>query len=124
MSNKKLLPSVFEPIIDAQNPPVAVDSVLLAEALTGSVRISCFSGNPYMERQEKIQAQDGSEINRMWIRPVAVIDMSYTAVRYIEGYLLQRLSNNPEELNRVLSDNPQLKASLQAVLEELGTERE
>ena len=116
MSNKKLLPSVFEPIIDAQNPPVAVDSVLLAEALTGSVRISCFSGNPYMERQEKIQAQDGSEKNRMWIRPVAVIDMSYTAVRYIEGYLLQRLSNNPEELKRVLSDNPQLKASLKAVL--------
>lgn len=115
---------MFEPIIDAQNPPVAVDSVLLAEALTGSVRLSCFSGNPYIERQEKIQAQDDSKINRMWIRPVAVIDVSYTAVRYIEGYLLQRLSNNPEELNRVLSDNPQLKASLQAVLEELGTERE
>lgn len=116
MQNTRILPSVFEPIIDAQNAPIAVDSVLLAEALTGNVRVSCFSGNPYIERQEEIPVQDGSTIMRNWIRPVAVIDVSYTAVRYIEGYLLQRLSNNPEELKRVLSDNPQLKASLKAVL--------
>lgn len=115
---------VYEPIIDAQNPPIAADSVLLAEALTGSIRVSCFSGNPYVKHQDEISAQDGSKITRMWIRPVAVIDVSYTAVRYIESYLLQRLSDNPERLKKVLSDNPQLKANLKVVLEELGTERE
>ena len=116
MSNTRLLPSVFEPVIDAQNPPIATDSVILAESVTGNIRVSCFSGNPYIERQEEIPAQDGSMIIRNWIRPVAVVDVGYAAVSYIEGYLLQRLSNHPEELKRVLSDNPQLKASLKAVL--------
>lgn len=124
MSEAEHVSIAYEPIIDAQNPPIAADSVLLAEALTGSIRVSCFSGNPYVQHQDEIVAQDESKITRMWIRPVAVIDVSYAAVRYIEGYLLQRLSVNPEGLKRVLSDNPQLKASLKAVLEELGTERE
>ena len=118
MPNARILPSVFEPIIDAQNPPIAVDSVLLAEALTGNVRVSCFSGNPYIERQEEIKAQDGTTIIRNWIRPVAILDIGYAAVRYIEGYLLQRLSYNPEELKKVLSDNPQLKTQLKAIFTE------
>ena len=31
---------VFEPILDAQNPPIAMDSVILAEAGTGSVAVT------------------------------------------------------------------------------------
>lgn len=124
MSEAEHVSIVYEPIIDAQNPPIAADSVLLAESLTGSIRVSYFSGNPYVKHQDEISDKEGNKITRMWIRPVAVIDVSYAAVRYIEGYLLQRLSVNPEDMKRVLSNNPQLKASLKAVLEELGTEYE
>ena len=124
MSEAEHVSIAYEPIIDAQNPPIAADSVLLAEALTGSIRVSCFSGNPYVQHQDEIVTQDGGKIKRMWIRPVAVIDVSYAAVRYIEGYLSQRLFSNNEELKSVLSNNPNLQASIKAVLEELGTERE
>ena len=110
---------VFEPIIDAQNPPIAVDSVILAESGTGSVRVSCFSGNAYVEREDIVQSQNGGTLNRKWIRPVAIIDAGSGVVHYLEGYLLYRLSNNSEELKRVLSQNPQLVAGLKALLGEM-----
>ena len=111
---------VFEPILDAQNPPIAVDSVILAEAGTGSVRVSCFSGNAYVEREDIVQSQNGGTLNRKWIRPVAIIDVGYGVVSYLEGYLLYRLSNNSEELKKVLSQNPQLVAGLKALLGEIS----
>lgn len=111
--------TVFEPIIDAKNPPIGVDSVILAESGTGSVRASCFSGNAYVEREDIVPSQDGGMLNRKWIRPVVVVDVGYGAVNYLEGYLLYRLSNNSEELKRVLSQNPQLVAGLKAFLGEM-----
>lgn len=110
---------IYEPIIDAQNPPIAVDSVLLAEAITGSLRVSCFSGNAYVERQDEVASQDGNKLTRMWIRPVSVVDIGYTAVNYIEGYLLHRLSQKQSELKRVLSQNPQLALSLKRELDNM-----
>ena len=103
---------LFEPIIDSHNPPIGVDSVLLGESSTGSIRVNCFSGNAYVEREEPVRGQSGEEVIRKWIRPVIVLDVGYGAVNYIEGYFLYRLSQNREELKRVLSQNQQLSSIL------------
>ena len=73
---------VFEPIIDSQTPPVGVDNVILGESSTGSVRISGFAGNIFALKNDKVKI-DGEEFNRLWIRPVCVIDLSPNAIKQI-----------------------------------------
>ena len=108
---------VFETIIDSSNPPIGVDSVILAESSTGNVRVSCFSGNVFVEREEIVSVQDNENITRKWVRPVSVLDIGYGAVSYIEGYLLHRLSENTDELRRALIKTPNLALKMREALD-------
>lgn len=94
---EKKINMLFSPVIDSENPPVGIDSVLIGESGTGAVRLSCFAGDAYVLREEEIQ-QDGEKVKKLWIRPVCVIDMGNSAVEYLESYLLFRLSSNTKEL--------------------------
>ena len=113
------MPMVYEPILDGKNPPIGVDSVMLGESGTGSIRLSCFSGNAFVEREEQMVSPDGSPLMREWVRPVCVIDISAGAVGYVEGYLLYRLSQNIDELRRILSQTPELSEKLRTALKEV-----
>ena len=87
----------IQPIIDSHNPPVSVDNIILGESGTGVVRLACFSGNTFVERED-IEQRDGLSVKRLWIRTVSVLDIGTDAVAFMEGYLLYRLSENETEL--------------------------
>ena len=49
--NNSLLVEI-QPIIDSGNPPIGVDSVILGQSGTGAVRLACFAGDAFIEREE------------------------------------------------------------------------
>ena len=97
----------IQPIIDSHNPPISVDNVILGESGTGAVRLACFSGNAFVER-ENIEQRDGLSVKKIWIRPVSVLDIGTDAVSFIEDYLLYRLSENEAELRTVREHLPEV----------------
>ena len=103
------------PLIDAKNPPVGVDSVLLGEAATGAVRLSCFAGDAFIEKEENISI-NGADTKRLWIRPVCVVDIAPEAVKFLESYLLYRLIENENDMQYAVKNFPDLMEKLYIVL--------
>ena len=89
---------IIEPIIDAQTPPISVDTVSIGQGSSQGLRLVGFAGSIYAQREE-ILAINSEEVRRLWVRPVSVIDLSADAVRFLEEYLLYNLSEKPERLN-------------------------
>lgn len=118
MQDEKGLLVEVQPIIDSGNPPIGVDSVILGQSGTGAIRLACFAGDAFIEREE-VQSSDGRDIKKLWMRPVCVLDIGSTAVRFIEHYLVYRLSENAEELRNVLDSMPEATEKLYTAMTSL-----
>ena len=110
-----------QPIIDSQNPPVSVDSVMLGERSAGAIRLVCFADNVYIEREEQ-RHKDGEETKVLWIRPVSVIDIGANAVKFAEAYLLRRLSEGMSEMQYALENFPEVMDKLYQSLKKVKEE--
>ena len=115
---EKKINMLISPVIDSENPPVGIDSILIGESGTGAVRLSCFAGDAYVLREDEVQ-QDGETVKKLWIRPVCVIDIGNSAVEYLESYLLFRLSSNGSELKVINEKYPEF---MKKIYEELSHE--
>ena len=98
MGQDKKQSVIIEPIIDAQTPPITIDTVSIGQGNTAGLRLIGFAGSIYAQREE-ILTINTEEVRRLWVRPVCVIDISAEAVKFIEEYLLYNLSEKPERLN-------------------------
>ena len=114
---------VFEPIIDSQTPPVGVDNVILGESSTGSVRISGFAGNIFALKNDKVKI-DGEEFNRLWIRPVCVIDLSPNAIKEIDAFLMFRLGDNMDTVKNLLTQYPEAREKIKELITEIENSHE
>ena len=114
---------VFEPIIDSQTPPVGVDNVILGESSTGSVRISGFAGNIFALKNDKVKI-DGEEFNRLWIRPVCVIDLSPNAIKQIDAFLMFRLGDNMDTVKNLLTQYPEAREKIKELITEIENSHE
>ena len=114
MEQNKNLGIVIEPVIDSQNPPISIDTVLLGENPSGSVRLVGFSGNLFPIKEDTISV-NGNSTQRIWVRPVCVADIGLEAVRFLEGYLLQKISSNSNELEFAEKYFPEAIKKLQEI---------
>ena len=117
MEQDKNLNVLIAPLIDSQNPPVGVDSVIVGESGTGAVRLTCFAGEAYVVREEEV-SQNGEKLKKLWIRPICVIDMGNSAVEFLESYLLFRLSSNIKELKTAQEKFPEFMKKIYEELKE------
>ena len=100
MKNDKDAIVEIQPIIDSNNPPLSVDSVILGQSSTGAIRVACFAGDAFIEREE-VRSTEKGDIKKVWIRPISVLDIGTEAIRFMESYLLYRLSENPADMQHV-----------------------
>ena len=108
---------IVVPLIDSQNPPIAADSVVLGEAATGAIRLSCFAGDAFVLKEDSVVI-NGTDTKRLWVRPACVVDVSPEAVKFMESYLLFRLISNPNDMQHAMDTFPDLLEKLTAALEE------
>lgn len=118
MKNDNGLLVEIQPIIDSGNPPIGVDSVILGQSSTGAVRIACFAGDAFIEREE-VKNSDGRDVKKLWMRPVSVLDIGGSAVKFMEHYLLYRLSENADELREALENVPEVMTKLYTAMNSL-----
>ena len=62
---------------------------------------------------------DGRNKKKLWMRPVCVLDIGNSAVRFIEHYLVYRLSENVEELRNALDSMPEATEKLYTAMKSL-----
>lgn len=122
MEQEKNSEVVIAPLIDAHTPPVSADSVILGEASTGAIRLSCFSGDAFVIREDVISL-NGTDKKRLWVRPVCVVDISPEAVKFMESYLLLRLSSNSNELQHAVDNFPDFMKKLHEKLNDALNDR-
>ena len=115
MSNDKGMMVEIQPIIDSNNPPISVDSVILGQSGTGAIRLACFAGDAFIERKE-IQKSEDKDVKKLWIRPVCVLDIGNEAIRFLESYLLYRLSENANDMYHVQKSLPEAMKKLYETL--------
>lgn len=118
MQAEKGLHVEVQPIIDSGNPPIGVDSVILGQNGTGAVRLACFAGDAFIEREE-VRSSGDKDIKKLWMRLVCVLDIGNSAVRFIEHYLVYRLSENVEELRNALDSMPEATEKLYTAMKSL-----
>jgi len=114
------LPEEIHAIIDSQNPPISIDSVMLSQGPSG-IRICGLSHPLFPVRVEEVVKPDTNRVRLVWVRPSTVMDMNFDSTIQLFRSFVDVFVRNPANVESVCKANPGFAKILRQDLEDVIT---